>query len=65
MLRLKLLDSSLCLTQVYDPNSNAHNREFVERTSDALRKVMNPWEFGTVRKGVENYSPIPTWQSAT
>jgi len=39
MFRLKLLDRYLCLIQVYDPNSSALNSEFVEKISDALRRV--------------------------
>jgi len=37
MLGLKLLGRSMCLIQVYSPNSTAQYPDFVEETSDALR----------------------------
>jgi len=39
MLSLKLLDRSLCLIQVCDPNLSALHLEFVEETVAALRRV--------------------------
>jgi len=39
MLRSKLLGRSLCLMQVYGPNSNVLHPDFVEEISDALRKA--------------------------
>lgn len=39
ILRVKLIEPSPCLIQVYLPNSSAQYTEFVEETSHALRKV--------------------------
>jgi len=39
ILRLKLIDCSIGLLQVYDANTNALYPEFVEETSDSLRRV--------------------------
>lgn len=36
---LGLLDRFLCLTEVYDPSSSPMYLEFVEETSDTLRRV--------------------------
>jgi len=39
MLRLKLSDRSMCLIRVYAPNPCTQYPEFLEETSDALRRV--------------------------
>jgi len=39
MLKLKLIDYSLCLRQVYGPNASAQCHVVVKESSDALRKT--------------------------
>jgi len=36
---VKLLDHSLCLVQVYSPNTSARHLEFMRKLVDAVRKV--------------------------
>jgi len=60
MLWLKLLGRSLCLIQAYGPKSSTQYLEFVEESSNALRKleigfgklesVRPKWKFGRFRK---------------
>ena len=39
MLKLKLLDRSLCLLQVYAPNATSEYQAFVDEVNDALLRV--------------------------
>ena len=44
MLKLKLLDRSLCLLQVYAPNATSEYQAFVDEVNHALLRVF-PTEF--------------------
>ena len=39
MLKLKVLDRSLCLLQVYAPNATSKYQAFVDEVNDALLRV--------------------------
>ena len=39
MLKLKVLDRSLCLLQVYAPNATSEYQTFVDEVNDALLRV--------------------------
>ena len=39
MLKLKVLDQSLCLLQVYAPNATSEYQTFVDEVNDALLQV--------------------------
>ena len=44
MLKLKVLDRSLCLLQVYAPNATSENQAFVDDLNNALLRI-SPTEF--------------------
>ena len=45
MLKLKVLDRSLCLLQVYAPNATSEYQAFVNEVNDALSYEYHPLKF--------------------